>query len=503
MPNLLELDLSSNLVSNLKNLEQYENNILKSLWLGKIDLKFDSSFLGNKFPNLETLDVGGCRQMIFSQFNNQFSKLAKLKKLILNNLNINFDLIYKSVANLENLEYLDVSNNQIESINIPHSAERIKTQTLKYLNLSCNRLYEFNSSNLFFFEQKYVQVIDLSFNSISFIDLYYLRFSNQALKVIKVNNNNLAEVEFLFKENLGLSSKTVDLSFNRINSFEKQIYDTVNIKYLKMNDNSLDYITNQMFRNDYYIYISDIFLLDFNRNKLKYIRETALLDLFNLKYLQLSQNQLTQIENETFHNLINLVELDLSCNKLIKLDKDVLKSSSFLKNLNLSSNKFEFLNKELFVNLNQLSNFDISNNLIRSISFLSGLSKLTELRIQLNPITTFEKLFGLDLVVRVTISRELLNRFANIENLISSFYKEIAVKSRFVTDRQNISIKYFKSVNLAFPFKIVSPFYNTDLDCFNVLYLIKHGIILNMHVEKDLELFKTQCKTYIHKLFVN
>ena len=66
MPNLLELDLSSNQVINMTNLGQYNNTKLKSLWLRNININFDSSVF-KRFSNLKLLDVGGCNQMNFSQ----------------------------------------------------------------------------------------------------------------------------------------------------------------------------------------------------------------------------------------------------------------------------------------------------------------------------------------------------------------------------------------------------------------------------------------------------
>ena len=229
------------------------------------------------------------------------------------------------------------------------------------------------------------------------------------------------------------------------------------------------------------------------------------MDLFNLEYLKLSQNQLIEIEHGTFLNLTKLIELDLSSNHLIKVEKSLLKNSRFLLELNLSSNKLEFLDKELFVNLKQLVSLDLSNNSIKSFSFLSvGLSKLTDLNIQFNLITSFEQLYGLDSMANVYISSDLLSKIEYAKNFINSFFKKKSVKRLLIAVKKNDSIDYFKSVNVIYPNNQVnSSFFKADRDCFNVLYLMKFRIVLNLQDKEQLELFMSKCESFIYKLFNN
>ena len=316
--------------------------------------------------------------------------------------------------------------------------------------------------------------------------------------MIKLNNNNFVQIH-TFPEIF--YSEVVDLSFNRLHSFPEISH--ADIKYLKLNDNIFECITDEMFRDSDGSGASQLVLLDMSRNEIKNISATSFLDLLNLEYLKLSQNQLIKIENGTFINLIKLIELDLSRNHLTKLDKSLLKSSRFLLKLNLSSNKLEFLERELFMNLKQLVNLDISNNSIKSISFLNvGLAKLTDLNIQFNLVTTFEPLYGLDSMANVFVPSDLLNTFENIETLIKSFVKKKSVKSRVISLRNNDSIQYFKSVNVFYPKNQAnSSFFKTDRDCFNVLYLIRFQIILNLSDKEHLELFMSECECFIHQLF--
>ena len=261
-----------------------------------------------------------------------------------------------------------------------------------------------------------------------------------------------------------------------------------------------------MFRSSLGLYASKLVSLDLSRNRIKHLSETSLLDFFNLEYLKLRQNQLIRIENETFKNLIKLIELDLSKNHLRKLDKTLLKSSRFLLKLNLSSNKLEFLDRELFMNLKQLVDLDMSFNSIKSFSFLDdGLSKLTDLNIQSNSIARFEQLHGLDSMKNFYISPYLLNKAEYVKNLINSFFKMKPIKSRLISVKNNESIQYFKSVSVIYPNNQMDyfSFYKTDRDCFNVLYLMKFRIILNLKDKEQLELFMSICESYIHKLFFN
>ena len=330
-------------------------------------------------------------------------------------------------------------------------------------------------------------------------DIFYFSFIR--IKIIKLNNNNFTQIDVQY---LMLMSRFVDLSFNRLNSFPKQSFDEVDVKYFKLNDNFFEYLTDDILRKSDCVYISKLVLLDLSRNKIKNISETSLLDLFNLEYLKLSQNRLVKIENGTFINLIKLIDLDLSNNHLTKLDKSLLKNSRFLLKLNLSFNEFESFDNELFSNLKQLVSLDISNNSIKSISFLDvGLANLTVLNIRFNLITSFEERYGLDSMATLFISSDILNKFEYVMNLIKSFYKKIPVKSRQVS-HQNDSVQYFKSVSIFYPKDLVnSSSFKADRDCFNSLYLIKYRIILNLKDGEELELFKSKCETYIHKLFVN
>ena len=284
MPNLLELDLSSNQVIDLSNLEQYNNRKLKSILLRNINISFNTS-LFVRFPNLEVLDVGGCKQMNFVQNDNRISDLINLKKLSLNNLNMNFDL--KFIANLVYLEYLDVSNNQIETIYIPNRFERLQTEKMKYLNLSYNKLREFHPSYLFAKSQNFFEVLDLSFNSISSMTQEILYKAKKTIKVIKANNNNFTQNNIV--NLLHDKPETVDLSCNRLNSFPKESHYQVHMKYLKLNDNIFEFITDEIFRYSYGSYASELVLLDLSRNKIRNISETSLLDLVYLKYLKLGR----------------------------------------------------------------------------------------------------------------------------------------------------------------------------------------------------------------------
>ena len=503
MPNLLELDLSSNEVKNMTNLEKYENKKLKSLSLRNIQVSFDSSLL-TKFRVLESLDIEGCKQMKISQ-NNLLSRLIFLKKLCLNNLNMTLNFLRRQVdvTNLLNLEYLDISQNQIEIVS---SFEKFKSKNLEFINFSYNLLNEFNTQNLFPSLNK-IQVIDVSFNNVSKLNSFHfmdLFFSGKSFKAINLNANNISEIDYFTLNYALLQSESVDLSANRLNGFlvetnKHQV--PIKLKFLSISNNNLEFIPSHLIRNPgQLIYISNFIKLDLSRNRLRNISRSDFLDLVNLQYLLLYQNQLVEIENGAFQNLINLVELDLSMNKIEKLDKFLFKNMHFLVNLNLSSNRLEYFDSELFANLKELIIFDISNNSIKSLSFLNGLTKLNDLNFNLNPISTFNQLTGLDSIANVYMPSELLNNPENVNNLIISFKKQKEVKRRFV-EKARSSIQYFKAVNVIYLCQ-GNPLKRTHQDCSNILYLIKHGIFLNLKDDEDLEAFLNQCESFSRGLFL-
>ena len=166
----------------------------------------------------------------------------------------------------------------------------------------------------------------------------------------------------------------------------------------------------------------------------------------------------------------------------------------FLKFLNLSSNRFESIEPELFSDLSDLATLDMSNNSIKQITAISGLSRLQNLYFHMNPVETFPRLHSLFSIARVHTPARLFDKFSNLANLIGSLKRTRSSKS-------SNSIIYFKSVSVFYAGAERQIVYESDRDCFNVIYLIRHRIILNFQSDNDLDVFMSLCKTYIATIF--
>jgi leucine-rich repeat-containing G protein-coupled receptor 6 len=299
--NLKELDLSFNNLTYLTSyLVEYRNANLEKLFHQNTSLDFDLSFLNN-YPNLKVIDLSFNKQIKFSG-NFFFHDLSKLEVIKWSHANLNSRFIH-SVFNFSNfplLTSLDLSFNNL--VHFFFNSSTYTIMPLQYLNLKNNSL---NSININKFP--FVKFLDLSNNYITSIS-----YTNM-ITTVYLFNNLLSSMFFtaLF------GADFLDLSFNRIDLKPERSY-YIHPKYLNLSNNNLEYL-NDFF----YVYgtsTSQMVDLNLSKNKLNSFANSSFRNLGNLQYLNLSFNQLSQIKNEYFATLSKLIKLDIRNNKLSMLE---------------------------------------------------------------------------------------------------------------------------------------------------------------------------------------
>ena len=244
---------------------------------------------------------------------------------------------------------LDLSNNNYED-----TPPIRNMQNLVKLNMSRNHLTTAVLSNQN--ELNTLNEIDLSYNTISDINVNSYEHPYSKLKKINMSHNYLVKIpEAVFDKIDDL--QTLDLSHNYIEGLSPFTFEgTKTLLHLDLSNNRLTDINSSLFR------FSELITLSLSGNKIKELTINDFDKLHKLEFLDLSSNYIKTIDN-VFQNMALLYSLDLSNNVLEAASKDSFANLVSLTSINLSSNKLRFLPKDLFKN-RTIYNFSVSDNLI-------------------------------------------------------------------------------------------------------------------------------------------
>jgi insulin-like growth factor-binding protein complex acid labile subunit len=357
LDNLKTLDLSGNKIKTLKNdaFLSLINVIKLDLHLNdinQIELSSFNDLESLKYLNLDSNQISTLKNV---QFNSNLEKLSICFNLLtkLNEINSS-SLKYLNVSNnrlqeidfkktfLPNLEYLDLSQNCLISIK---NDSFLKMYQLKHLNLSHNKLdLESEFNNVSFFKGKsLLETLDLSFNEIKYLDSNRTFQYLNSLKYLNLSNNRLNSLDaFIFGFLYNLSD--LHLASNNISFLNGRCFFNLrNLKKLILKNNQ----------------INSIDFLQLNKN-----------DLYNLDYLELEENNITLIHETLFQSFVYLFHLNLNSNPIKSIFENTFKSLKLLKTLRVSNTKID----SLFLNSN-LQELDLS---YLNVS-ISGIEQLTKI----------------------------------------------------------------------------------------------------------------------------
>lgn len=272
---------------------------------------------------------------------------------------------------LNRLEVLDLSQNSLTDIDI--FAFESNPKNMRKLSLAYNAIDQILGDD--FGELTSLVELDLSHNLIS--DLTEEPFSNMTkLEVLKLNNNRIKDLNGAVNNLQNL--KHLYLKGNQIQNINDQslkiIYDleTFDISY-----NELESLTSVVFSRHWnHFGLNSLCKIKLSGNQITSIpnatskeileRYTRSLRMNNktvdiLTELDLSKNVITHIEYNALRPLVRLSALDLSCNKLIGFVVNP-QDLEHLKYLNLSTNFITNLYFDSFWSMSNLQNLDLSYN---------------------------------------------------------------------------------------------------------------------------------------------
>ncbi|KAM3967834.1 uncharacterized protein ACR2FA_011372 [Aphomia sociella] len=370
--NLISLDISGNLLSELPENALYNLTALEILNLSKNNFEL----LSNLNPNLVLQEA------------------PKLKTLDLsyNNFNTMSNLQSQELFISQSLEKLILDNCEID--NIGGKSLLGGLTNVKALMLNSNPLVRFQ--NLISQSLKSLYVSNCQLTSIEYTDFTYL----PSLIYLRLSHNYRLQ---LSSDLLSDTVKFLDVSY--CNLLKPNLHGFPNLKKAFVNHNSLRYLSSNEFFNN-----TKLEYLDLSYNNIGSLRTDTFRGLGILKYLDLSWNEIAVVPENSLSEMPSLTHLKLSRNYLTHIGH--LRSSS-LTDLDLSSCEINAIGKDSLEGLQSLVNLDLSHNIISHIPDSISSNTLMHLNLNVNRLS-FINNFTFFMLPRLKSLSVIGNRFTSI-----------------------------------------------------------------------------------------
>lgn len=322
------------------------------------------------FAELEVLDVSN-NQLSSVDSDWIDSNLGQLKVLRLQHNNLT-KIAGDAFHGMHALTHLNVSYNQLESL--PNGMLN-ETRKLQELHLQNNKLYQLPSG--LFHDLSELMVLDLSSNQLSnsYIDSWTFSGPTDADAIETMNGGGLKRLVVL------------NLANNALTRIDAQTFQSLMfLQVLDMRNNSIGFVDERAF-----MPLTNLHTLNLSGNRLHIISAGLFNGMYVLSRLVLSNNLITLIDRHAFRNCSSLKDLDLSSNQLTEVPPAV-RDLSMLKNLDLGENRITTMYNDSFESMAQLSGLRLMDNLITNITngIFYPLSSLKVLNLAKNKIQHIE-----------------------------------------------------------------------------------------------------------------
>ncbi|CAN9501042.1 unnamed protein product [Ophioblennius macclurei] len=330
--------------------------------LSELDLSRNSISCITDFNlyNLQTLNLSSNSVELFHSAPSGFYKLLSL------DLSQNKMLYFPLLPEGNMLEFLDVSHNRLQSVNVSGSADKdtnLIFNQLRFLDLSYNQLKTL--PECFFFCMGQLQVLNVSHNclpafSVSDRDLLprvrVVNLSFNALRTLTLGQDALQALEKLL------------LQGNRLRTLDQTVFRRLpSLRFLQLDQNRLEVCPPEQNRSDC----------------------VSLSSVRSLQYLHLAENRLRALPANAFADT-PLKLLDLSLNPGLDLHRDSLSGLEHsLVHLLLRDNNMSSLDADLS-SLRNLRDVDLSTNRLTALPTWTRESAIESLNLQNNNLVTLE-----------------------------------------------------------------------------------------------------------------
>lgn len=391
LPTLRELRVTDNSLSEV---------VLKDI--GLVSGLQDINLSNNKLSSLTSGSSRYCRKKERRAISRQDLSLASVHTLTLD-VNQLGDGELHALSILRNLTFLDLSKNNIQTIDQANFPILLMLETLKLDNNSID--------SVIFPPLERLQNVSLRGNRLERLETNSFT-SLRGLRNLDLSNNAITEIPNGTFEGLNLFS--LQLQGNRLGEVQHgYLFDgLINVNLLELSYNGFSSIPLNFFKG-----IGNLRDLRLEHNLLKELAENTFDDVPNLRYLSLKANRLSVIYNQ-FYSLTILGHLNLQNNNIssihkaatnmlpllseIHLDDNYLREvphtfkediSRQLTSITLSNNHIERISEKDFSRLINLKILDLRYNYIREIHHAAfrDLSSLTDLRLSHNRLSSLAR----------------------------------------------------------------------------------------------------------------
>lgn len=201
--------------------------------------------------------------------------------------------------NLSDILTLDVSNKQLKRLdaNILNALPN-----LQHFDLSANELTTFDVHSV----HGRLEWLDLSNNRIRSVDARHLSH----LKYLDLTCNDILDGSELHINGLA-HLQSLDISGNRLDALPDELFaGTQQLRNLQLMGNRFERIAESNFRN-----LNDIEVLNLSNNRIRVIENETFIHLLNLQYLDLAYNQLDKVSVRALQGIPDLAHLSVAFNR--------------------------------------------------------------------------------------------------------------------------------------------------------------------------------------------